>query len=358
MTKQIFKYMNEAHVMLHASSSHTTQEQIAELQSSLNNIQSEEGLSDMTPVFIRYFLSDAANQLPLLRELGHKFQCATSVVEQPPLDGTKIAAWVYLMSGVTVDALDNGYYKVSESQYTHILRASSATPDIEDSEDQTYQLLSDYAQWLRNYGMTLKDNCVRTWFFVHDIDINYKGVVTGRNSLFAKEGLTATTHFIASTGIGGSSDNHKTKVLMDTFAINGIGKNDMGYLYAKSHLNPTYEYGVAFERGAYVDFHDKRRIYISGTASIDNKGNILHPGDVSRQALRMLENVEMLLSEGSMTYDNVGHMIVYLRDIADYNIINELFQNRFPHKPYVIVLAPVCRPGWLIEMECMAVKQL
>ena len=25
------------------------------------------------------------------------------------------------------------------------------------------------------------------------------------------------------------------------------------------------------------------------------------------------------------------------------------------HVPTVIVLVPVCRPGWLIEMECMAI---
>lgn len=40
----------------------------------------------------------------------------------------------------------------------------------------------------------------------------------------------------------------------------------------------------------------------------------------------------------------------------DYEIVRELFEERFAGKPYVIVHAPVCRPGWLIEMECMAVK--
>ena len=31
---------------------------------------------------------------------------------------------------------------------------------------------------------------------------------------------------------------------------------------------------------------------------------------------------------------------------------------RFPDTPRVFVYAPVCRPGWLIEMECMGVKSL
>ena len=38
-------------------------------------------------------------------------------------------------------------------------------------------------------------------------------------------------------------------------------------------------------------------------------------------------------------------------------MVSKLYQERFPNHPHVIVHAPVCRPGWLIEMECMAVKQ-
>jgi enamine deaminase RidA (YjgF/YER057c/UK114 family) len=49
-------------------------------------------------------------------------------------------------------------------------------------------------------------------------------------------------------------------------------------------------------------------------------------------------------------------MVVYLRDIADYDIVRSLYEERFPDKPVVIVHAAVCRPGWLVEMECMAVK--
>ena len=34
-----------------------------------------------------------------------------------------------------------------------------------------------------------------------------------------------------------------------------------------------------------------------------------------------------------------------------------MFSERFPNIPTVITLAPVCRPTWLIEMECIAVRQ-
>ena len=69
----------------------------------------------------------------------------------------------------------------------------------------------------------------------------------------------------------------------------------------------------------------------------------------------MWENVEALLKEGGAGYDDVMQIVVYLRDISDYDLVKRLFAERFPHIPTVFTLAPVCRPTWLIEMECIAV---
>ena len=82
----------------------------------------------------------------------------------------------------------------------------------------------------------------------------------------------------------------------------------------------------------------------------------MYPGDVRQQTRRLWENVETLLAEAGCTYDDAQQMIVYLRDIADYSVVKALFDERFPDKPKVFVNAPVCRSGWLVEMECMAVK--
>jgi enamine deaminase RidA (YjgF/YER057c/UK114 family) len=83
---------------------------------------------------------------------------------------------------------------------------------------------------------------------------------------------------------------------------------------------------------------------------------VLYVGDIVKQTKRMWENVEVLLQEGGMDFNDVMHLVVYLRDTGDYEVVNELFRQRFPDIPTVISLAPVCRPTWLIEMECIAVK--
>lgn len=307
------------------------------------------------PVFMRRFLSDAANQAPLLPD--HE-GCAVSTVEQPPLNGTKMALWVYLQENVTVRPLaGTGIYEVAHGSYRHFWRGNAAVPLLH-SEIATMALLEELSLHLESTGNSLADNCVRTWFFVHDVDVNYRGVVDGRNKAFSVAGLTPDTHFIASTGIGGRHADPTVTVGMDSYSVGGLTPGQMGYLHAREFLNPTKEYGVAFERGTRLDYGDRRHLFISGTASIDNRGRVVHPGDIVRQTDRMLTNVEALLREGECGWDDVAHMIVYLRDPADYNVVSELLAGRFPAMPAVVVHAPVCRPGWLIEMECMAARRI
>ncbi|MCR5312426.1 MAG: hypothetical protein K6E54_02040, partial [Bacteroidaceae bacterium] len=168
---------------------------------------------------------------------------------------------------------------------------------------------------------------------------------------------TEKTHYISSTGIGGLPADPKAIIQLGTYALTGFEPKQQRYLYAPTHLNPTYEYGVTFERGTLVEYGDRGHIYISGTASIDNKGNVLHVGDIVKQTERMWENVEVLLAEGGMNYNDVMQIIVYLRDSADYSVVSKMFEKKFPNTPYVLTLAPVCRPTWLIEMECIAVDK-
>ena len=106
-----------------------------------------------------------------------------------------------------------------------------------------------------------------------------------------------------------------------------------------------------------MEYGDRDHIFISGTASINNKGEVVHVGDIVQQTKRMWENVEALLKEGGADFQDVMQIIVYLRDTADYEVVKALFADRFPYIPTVLTLAPVCRPTWLVEMECMAVKE-
>ena len=346
--------VSEYHVMISATDVMAPYQQ--QLDAVLDAYQHllETDLKGATAVFKRYFLSDASNQADdvIVSDVS---DCAKSIIEQAPLDGTKIALWVYLMSGVSTRQTDSGLYEAAHGSYRHLWNGTAFNLAA-NSEHQMRLLFNEYVMQLAQEECTLADNCIRTWLFVNDIDLNYGGVVRARNQVFFTQGLTPQTHFIASTGIGGRQQDANVLAQMDNYAVKGITREQVHHLYASTHLNRTSDYGVSFERGTYVDYGDRRHVFISGTASIDNKGRIVHPKDVVKQTHRMWENVEALLAEAGCSYDEVGEMVVYLRDPSDYAVVSKLYQERFPDKPYVIVLAPVCRPGWLVEMECMAVK--
>lgn len=350
--------VTEYHVMVHATRPEQSfQEQLdAVLNAYYNLIDTE--LKGASSVIKRYFLSDAANQYDtLLASVPEAPACACSVVEQAPLNGTKVALWAYLLTDIGAGSFNEELYRVQHGAYTHLWGGTSVS-HAPSSEEQTSLLLKHYVMQLLSNGGHLADDCIRTWFFVQNVDVNYAGVVKARNEEFFTQNLTSKTHFISSTGINGRNADPSVLVQLDTYAVLGLKPEQIKFLYAPTHLNPTYEYGVSFERGTRVDYGDRRQVFISGTASIDNKGNILHVGDIRRQTERMWENVDALLSEAECGFEDVGQMIVYLRDVADYAVVNEMFGKRFPGIPRVIVHAPVCRPGWLIEMECMATKEV
>lgn len=350
--------VSEHHLMIHVTEAKLSfAEQLKALFEAYDSVLTNQ-LQGAHSVFKRYFLSDAANQANTLLAMSTEgAECAVSVVQQAPLNGTKVALWCYLIDGVVGRMLPDGMYEVRHGAYRDLWSVGNLN-QAANSEYQTRLLLSDYVVKLNEQGLRLADHCVRTWFFVQDIDRNYAGVVKARNEVFLTQNLTSETHFIASTGIGGGNPQVESLVLMDAYAVDGLQPGQMHYLYARTHLNPTYEYGVSFERGTYVDYGDRRKVYISGTASINNKGEILYEGDIRQQTTRMLENVEMLLKEADCSYDDVDQMTVYLRDPADYEVVKEMYDERFPSTPKVLVNAFVCRPGWLIEMECMATKRI
>ena len=193
--------VKEYHVMIHVNSSrlpYTTQ-----LEAVMNAYNSliDGPLKGAQAVFKRYFLSDAANQADEII-VSDVTDCAKSIIQQAPLDGTKVALWVYLMTDVQTRLSSSGLYEVRHGDFRHLWNGSAHNMAA-NSEYQTRLLFNEYNMQLIEEGCTLEANCIRTWFFVNDVDLNYGGVVRARNQFFFTQGLTVHTHFIASTGIGG-----------------------------------------------------------------------------------------------------------------------------------------------------------
>ncbi|MBR6596917.1 MAG: translation initiation inhibitor [Paludibacteraceae bacterium] len=326
--------------------------QVDSIRQAIEQIEKETGT---IAFFVRFHLSDIATQANCVKEAFAGKKCAVSIVGQPPMPLSKVQAIAMFESDIEISAVDANTIKVSNGSEDCYWTTRLVDPH-DDSYKQTHHQLQQYEKFLADNGMNIADNCVRTWFFVRDIDRNYGGVVVGRRENFLLNGLTPDTHYIASTGIEGKHEDHNVLSVLDAYAVKGISPDKMQILYAAENMNKTIEYGVTFERGVCVHHSaGYKQVYISGTASIDTKGEVLHVGDIKGQVRRMTENVGALLKEAGCNWNDISQATVYLRDIADYECAYNELSKILTDKQFIVVQAPVCRPAWLIEMEAIAI---
>lgn len=322
-------------------------ERLADVYAKLRDYLKAEGQEGRTLNYTKIFLSDIANQYdellhsPLMTDVVGT--TAHTVIQQSPVGGTKIG--VLLKTSDEADAFTLQSLRLTDDEISNF-----------GSYIQTIMLFDKYIALLKQQGLNLKDHCVRTWIYVRDIDTNYDGVVKARNDVFRQHGLTVDTHFIASTGIGGRALGKNVCVAIDFLTAPHIRPEDKFFLHALDHLNPTHEYGVAFERGVRISLPHKYQYFISGTASINNRGEVINAGHVTRQAERLLENIGALLADDGATMADVKYFIIYLRDLADAPVVERYMAQHYPDVPRIITYAKVCRPAWLVEMECIAIR--
>ncbi|MGJ8649928.1 MAG: Rid family hydrolase [Opitutaceae bacterium] len=353
--------LNEFHIMLQPNWGGDFALQLDRLSEAYSHALKSLGLAEESAVLRRFFCSDPANQQAILEAhplADIEAPCAISFVGQAPLPRGKVAMWAYHVTSSNEELLKKRTgesVELHRGELTHYWTTNSVCPSGEGSYTQTQGIFEDYIHFLKKRDMRLDLNVVRTWLYARDVDSTYKGLVDARRELFIEQGLTPETHYIASTGIEGRSAQTEVKVSMDAYAVAGLRAEQLRFLQAPKNLGPTIMYGVSFERATATRYCDRQHIFISGTASIDPAGVILNEGDVMGQLGRVLLNIEALLADASASLDSVASFIVYLRDPDDAERVNAVLEKRFPDTPLVVVWGPVCRPGWLIEIEAIAV---
>ena len=284
------------------------------------------GLSPESAIFRRILVSDVLNQAeavnasPLVDDPAAG-PVAVSLVQQPPLPGHKIALLAYHVDGdasIAKRLLSPQHMVVEKAGRRHLwstgLRSCRTEPGV-SSFDETTVVFRQLTEALVGQGGTLAADCVRTWLFVKGVDVFYQDVVDSRIAFFDRHGLTRDSHYIASTGIEGAGGQRYEVVTMDAYSVLGLLPEQISYLNDFDLMCATHDYNVTFERGTRVAYADRAHHFISGTASIDHRGEVVHRGQVLRQLGRALENVEGLLRSGGATLADMMHLTVYLREL-------------------------------------------
>jgi enamine deaminase RidA (YjgF/YER057c/UK114 family) len=324
-------------------------------------------LSDETPIFSRLFVSDYVNQKELLdaSPLVERLRAGVlSVIEEKPVDGGPVALLSYHLRGFGA-ARSPGWRRsehargdsnlVRGKNYSLLFTANHADGEGFDAYRQTDVVFRDVTAAIERNGMKLLDNTIRTWIFVRDIDNHYESMVRARKQYFTDHGLTERTRYLASTGIEGGGWSPDQLVTLDSLSIGPLVAGQIVRMQTPSHMSPTTSYGVTFERGLRVRFGDRSHLHVSGTASIDHKGDVLHVGDAAGQARRAVENVRALLAEQDATVADLAYLICYVRNLHEWASVQDVLNAEVGTSvPIVPVVAKVCRPSWLFELEGLA----
>lgn len=345
------------------------QKQLNSLFESYLGALKEQGLGFDTGIWANFYISDASNDEDALREsaLFRKFlgdKIATSIIQMPP-GMKKIALHTYNVQTshpiakkkLPIKGMKSpcSAYAVSMGGQKHIYLRNAIPRKKGAIKDQAQEVLTGLADLCHQQGLSMND-VLRTWLYVSNIDANYAGMNAARNTVFDRQGIKVGNRFPASTGIEGRSKEAEDLILLDAELLATAKKGQVKAMKALSQLNPTTDYSVRFERGLEITYADRTHYYISGTASISREGKILYKGDVIKQADRTLENINSLLENSGGLFESMGYMIVYIRDMSDFDAVEDYLSKRLRDIPHLIIQASVCRPGWLIEMEGMAIS--
>jgi len=70
-------------------------------------------------------------------------------------------------------------------------------------------------------------------------------------------------------------------------------------------------------------------LFISGQGATDKDGKVA-PGDIKAQTRLTLENFRRIVEDSGSTMSNVLQTTVYLKDLADFSGMNEVYSSFFP----------------------------
>jgi reactive intermediate/imine deaminase len=99
-------------------------------------------------------------------------------------------------------------------------------------------------------------------------------------------------------------------------------------------------------------------VYVSGTLATDDAGRIVS-GDVKAQTKQILENISKILQAGGSSLENAASVNVYLRTIADFPAMNEVYQTYWPKDPPVrtTISGKLVLPDALVEISMVAIAK-
>lgn len=259
--------------------------------------------------------------------------------------------------------------------------------------DGAYHILNEV---LKSEGMTIKNVVCQRNHIDHIVEVmeDENGKVLQRYQIYNEKrgdnfGLDGWENgYPAATGIGTvaggvniisirakalKSENSKVKI----FPISNPDQIDPHKYSKRVLVGDNVKTAPLWERAKAVVYESGDvKIYISGTASVRGKKHgepgedVVGVGDVVLQTKVTLENIELLISKENLnnhgikieketSLNDLKLIRIYVKFEEDFEKVISVCEEHLPADlPRTYVVADVCRPDWLMEIEGVAKTEL
>lgn len=97
-------------------------------------------------------------------------------------------------------------------------------------------------------------------------------------------------------------------------------------------------------------------IYCSGQIAIDPKSNLIVDGGISEQVEQVMVNLKAVLNEAGSDMKKVLKCTIYLSDMSDFAVVNEVYGKYFETEPPAreTVAVKALPKNVLVEISCIA----
>lgn len=237
--------------------------------------------------------------------------------------------------------------------------------NVQNRREQAEKMFRKAEALLKSEGASYRD-VVRTWIYVEDILDWYDEFNLARNTCYTDFGLFRNVDLNhaedifspASTGIAGKNPVGASTI-MDLLAVAQRSKAEIQIrMLPGIRQRSPHRYGSAFSRATCVVEPEGKWIFVSGTASIDEKGETVYIGDFSSQVKHTIEVLDALIHSEGSSFSDLCEATVFLKKKSDFSLYQKTAESLgLSTIPAVYLVADVCRDELLFELDAAFVTE-
>ena len=311
---------------------------------------------------------------------------STSIIGQIPDDGYLVTAELMVIVNkppdIEISYRQNqgiSYTKIISENYDQVfaggISSSSVERDLLFQANGAFELMQKI---LDSESMSFS-NIVRQWNYVENIlnvehnkdkEVqNYQILNDVRAKYYSQADFK--DGYPAATGIGMNTGG----IILEFIAIKPKRniyivplKNPMqtdAYNYSQDVLvgnaliQARIKSSPKFERAKYISVNEKKTIFVSGTAAIQNEKTLAND-DIKKQTEITIKNISNLISRANLKQagieNNVGDIgfsfiRVYVKNKSELDAVKEICNSYYRNVPINYLVADICRDNLLVEIE-------